>query len=120
IAGTETAPATLQAGFSLPAFVLPGWQEASRALVDGVLPQLPLTLTNAVVVTAGLCAGLYSDRSLRASPRNLALTTGIGNLLLAPLGAFPMCHGAGGVQAQRRFGARTGWAPVGLGLLLLA
>lgn len=30
-----------------------------------------------------------------------------------------MCHGAGGVQAQHRFGARTGLAPVLLGSLLL-
>ena len=32
---------------------------------------------------------------------------------------MPMCHGAGGVQAQHRFGARTGLAPVILGAVLL-
>ena len=41
------------------------------------------------------------------------------NLLLAPFGAMPMCHGAGGVAAQHRFGARTGLAPVLLGIVLL-
>jgi MFS superfamily sulfate permease-like transporter len=30
-----------------------------------------------------------------------------------------MCHGAGGIQAQHRFGARTGLAPVFLGIVLL-
>jgi MFS superfamily sulfate permease-like transporter len=30
-----------------------------------------------------------------------------------------MCHGAGGLIAQHRFGARTGWAPTLLGLMLL-
>jgi MFS superfamily sulfate permease-like transporter len=30
-----------------------------------------------------------------------------------------MCHGAGGVQAQYRFGARTGLAPMALGAVLL-
>ncbi|GGC68301.1 hypothetical protein GCM10011504_52840 [Siccirubricoccus deserti] len=30
-----------------------------------------------------------------------------------------MCHGAGGVAAQHRFGARTGLAPVLLGAVLL-
>ena len=51
--------------------------------------------------------------------RRLALTTGAGNLLLAPFGAMPMCHGAGGLVAQYRFGARTGWAPGLLGAILL-
>jgi MFS superfamily sulfate permease-like transporter len=51
--------------------------------------------------------------------RNLALTSGAANLLLAPLGAMPMCHGAGGVAAHHRFGARTGLAPVLLGIVLL-
>ena len=32
---------------------------------------------------------------------------------------MPMCHGAGGVQAHHRFGARTGLAPVLLGGVLL-
>jgi MFS superfamily sulfate permease-like transporter len=41
------------------------------------------------------------------------------NLLLAPLGAMPMCHGADGVAAQHRFGALTGLAPVPLGAVLL-
>src|SRR3712207_8572781 len=48
-----------------------------------------------------------------------SLTSGAMNLLLAPLGAMPMCHGAGGVAAQHRFGARTGLAPVLLGVVLL-
>lgn len=30
-----------------------------------------------------------------------------------------MCHGAGGLEAQHRFGARTGWAPALLGAVLL-
>ncbi|MFC7556491.1 molybdate transporter family protein [Pseudoroseomonas wenyumeiae] len=31
-----------------------------------------------------------------------------------------MCHGAGGLMAQHRFGARTGWAPALLGAAPLA
>ncbi len=76
-----------------------------------VLPQLPLTLTNAVIVTALVARDLFPASAGRASERNLALSTGLANLALAPIGAMPMCHGAGGVQAQHRFGARTGLAP---------
>jgi MFS superfamily sulfate permease-like transporter len=53
------------------------------------------------------------------SERNLALTTGIGNLLAAPFGGYLMCHGAGGMSGHFRFGARTGLAPVLIGALFL-
>jgi MFS superfamily sulfate permease-like transporter len=98
---------------------LPTWGEIWRGLELLVLPQLPLTLTNAVIVTALVVRDLFPAASARASERNLAISTGLANLALAPIGAMPMCHGAGGVQAQHRFGARTGLAPILLGALLL-
>jgi MFS superfamily sulfate permease-like transporter len=91
------------------------WAPAWPALV---LPGLG-DLTNAVIVTAALAHDLYGERASRATPRNLALSSGLANLALAPFGALPMCHGAGGLAAQHRFGARTGLAPVLLGVLLL-
>jgi hypothetical protein len=109
-------------GFDLrpPPLLLPGsWREVWQAVELAVIPQLPLTLTNAVIVTAAVCRDLFPERAARATVRNLALTSGAANLLLAPLGAMPMCHGAGGVAAQHRFGARTGLAPVLLGAALL-
>ena len=119
---TEIPPAP---GFALhlPPLVLPeNWGTVWQGLQLAVLPQLPLTLTNAVIITAVLCRELFPERAVRASVRNLALTSGAANLLLAPFGAMPMCHGAGGVTAQHRFGARTGVAPVlfGVALLVLA
>jgi predicted benzoate:H+ symporter BenE len=102
-----------------PAVVLPGLGDLQRALGSAVLPQLPLTLTNAVIVTAALAHDFYGERAIRATPRNLALSSGLANLALAPFGALPMCHGAGGLAAHHRFGARTGLAPVLLGILLL-
>jgi predicted benzoate:H+ symporter BenE len=107
-------------GLALPGFALPEPASFWPALENAVLPQLPLTLTNAVIVTAALAHSLYPERAARATPRNLLLTTGLANLVLAPFGALPMCHGAGGVQAQHRFGARTGSAPILLGILLIA
>ncbi len=98
---------------------LPSAAQMWRAVELLVLPQLPLTLTNAVIVTALVARDLFPATAGRASERNLALSTGLANLLLAPFGAMPMCHGAGGVQAQHRFGARTGLAPVLLGCVLL-
>lgn len=116
----DTVPTLAGFGLSLPQFALPAWSDLPRALELAVLPQIPLTLSNAIIVTAAVSASLFHEQAARASERNLALSTGLGNLLLAPLGAMPMCHGAGGVVAQHRFGARTCCAPVLLGTVLLA
>ena len=102
-----------------PTVVLPGLGDFGHALGSAVLPQLPLTLTNAVIVTAALAHDFYGERARRATPRNLALSSGLANVALAPFGALPMCHGAGGLAAHHRFGARTGMAPVIFGALLL-
>jgi MFS superfamily sulfate permease-like transporter len=51
--------------------------------------------------------------------RNLAITTGLGNLLSAPFGGYLMCHGAGGIAGHVRFGARTATALIGLVFLVL-
>jgi MFS superfamily sulfate permease-like transporter len=41
------------------------------------------------------------------------------NLISTPLGGFPMCHGAGGLAAMYRFGARTGGANIVAGIFIL-
>lgn len=94
--------------------------EHSIALV--VLPQLALTLTNAVLLTALIAGDYFGDRAAHVTPARLSITSGLANLLLTPFGALPMCHGAGGLAAHYRFGARTGTAPLllGLGLLVFA
>lgn len=98
----------------------PGLADLPAALVDGVLPQLPLTLTNAVLVTAALARELLPDRADRITEGRLCLTSGALNLLLCPFGAVPMCHGAGGLASHHRFGARTGLGSGLLGAALLA
>lgn len=119
-AASEVAlPSTVAPAWSGLVLAAPAWGEIRRGLELLVVPQLPLTLTNAVIVTALVCRDLFGDKAARASERNLALSTGLANLALAPFGAMPMCHGAGGVQAHYRFGARTGTAPILLGTALL-
>jgi hypothetical protein len=109
----------LQFSMALPAPVLPRFADLPRVLELAVLPQIPLTLANAIIVTAAVSRTLFPGAAARATERNLAVSTGLGNLLLAPLGALPMCHGAGGVVAQSRFGAASAAAPVILGALLI-
>jgi MFS superfamily sulfate permease-like transporter len=104
---------------SIPHIVIPSLAEVWRSLEIAVLPQLSLTLTNAVIVTASLSRELFPTTDSVASERNLALSSGIANVLLSPFGAMPMCHGAGGLAAQYRFGARTGLAPIIFGVVVL-
>lgn len=106
------------AAFSIPP--LPSLGELERAVLQFVLPQLSLTFTNAVVLTALIVGDYFGDRAAHVTPARLSVTSGLANLLLTPLGAVPMCHGAGGLAAHYRFGARSGTAPLVLGLVLLA
>jgi hypothetical protein len=115
--GGDTMAATI--GADPPHLIIPSWGEVWRSLEIAVLPQLSLTFTNAVIVTASLSRDLFKAKGAIASERNLALSSGLANLLLCPFGAMPMCHGAGGLKAQYRFGARTGVAPILLGAALL-
>ncbi|MDN3557437.1 molybdate transporter family protein [Halomonas maura] len=85
---------------------------SAGAVATGVIAQLPLTLLNAVVVAAAVTHSLYPQHDATVSPRRLAASSGLLNLALAPLGAMPMCHGAGGIAAHHRFGARGPGAPL--------
>ena len=112
-------PAGLTLGLHLPEFAFPAGADFKAAAETVVLPQLALTLTNAVIATAAVAASLFPDDRERITAPRLALSSGILNLLLAPIGALPMCHGAGGLVVQHRFGARTGVAPAIFGLCCL-
>ncbi|KAK3403119.1 hypothetical protein B0T20DRAFT_450029 [Sordaria brevicollis] len=45
----------------------------------------------------------------------LSLSISLMNLLSAPFGCMPLCHGSGGLAAQYRFGARSGTSIILLG-----
>jgi predicted benzoate:H+ symporter BenE len=74
--------------FALPGLVLPSLADLGQALQLAVLPQIALTVTNAVIVTAALARSLFPQAAGRASERRLCLTSGLVNLLLAPFGAL--------------------------------
>lgn len=106
-------------GFYLPPWVGFDWSDGWKSAETILLPQLALTLTNAMIVTAAIARHLFVDQDRSITPNQLGMSTGVLNLLLAPLGAFPMCHGAGGLVVQHRFGARTGLAPAIFGITCL-
>jgi MFS superfamily sulfate permease-like transporter len=103
----------------LPAFALAAvsWHDLLIGTVFLALPQLPLTLGNAVMVTTEENNRLFPDRSV--TEPGVSISTGILNLFGSSVGGVPMCHGAGGMAGHVRFGARTGGAMIILGGILL-
>ena len=95
------------------------WTSAAGLLV---LPQLALTLTNAVIAISAIASEKFPCDKEKFTPKRLATSSGLANLLLAPFGATAMCHGAGGLAVQYHFGARTWIAPTifGSACLLIA
>ena len=114
---------SFQIGFTLPAWSPPRWADFVSAFPRAALPQIPLTTLNSVIAVCALSADLFPSR--RAQPRKVAVSVGVMNLVAAWFGGMPMCHGAGGLAGQYRFGARTngsilflGAAKMTLGVLL--
>jgi MFS superfamily sulfate permease-like transporter len=105
--------------FRAPSFALSDltWKDFALGLVFLALPQLPLTLGNAIIATAEENNRLFPDRA--TNENRLSTSTGVLNLFSASVGGIPMCHGAGGMAGHVAFGARTGGATVILGVILL-
>lgn len=102
--------------FSLPKFtlVMPRPHDWWVGFWRGALPQIPLTLLNSVIAVCALSEDYFPGRGIQ--PRTMAASVGVMNLLCVPFGGMPMCHGAGGLAAQYRFGARTGGSVILLGM----
>ena len=100
----------------MPGLVVPNPDEFITAGLHLVPPQLPLTLTNAILATTLLVSDLFKREQ---NPDTLCKSVGIMSMSSSFFGGFPMCHGAGGLAAHYRFGARTGVSLIFGGLLLL-
>jgi SulP family sulfate permease len=106
--------------FSLPSIGLPSASAFASAFVLLVIPQLPLTFGNAVVAVNDLAHEYFGPAAERVTPSRVCLSAGLGNIGSALLGGMPMCHGAGGLTAHVRLGARTAGMNLLLGGTLLA
>lgn len=107
-----------------PATVMPAW--GSGPAWSMAIAQLPLTTLNSVIAAAALASDLMggpgSERfPAGATPSVTELGASVAAMNLAGcwLGAMPVCHGAGGLAAQHRFGARSGASVILLGLVKL-
>lgn len=90
------------------------------AFIVLVVPQLPLTFANSCLATADAARVYFGDRAEKVRPGRLAMSLGAADLFAGAIGGMPVCHGAGGMTAHVTFGARTGAAPLLIGLTLVA
>jgi len=102
-------------GPSTPEIIVPSASDWKTGILRAGIPQLPLTAFNSVLSVCQLAEQLFPSRPIR--PSTVAASVGAMNLFGCWFGAMPSCHGAGGLAAQVRFGARWGTAPVFLGLV---
>lgn len=109
---------SLGVGFTLPRWAPPAPGDFRSAFLPAALPQIPLTVLNSVVAVCALSGDLFPDR--RAEPRRVAVSVGAMNLVGAWFGGMPLCHGAGGLAGQYRFGARTNGSILLLGAAKVA
>ena len=104
---------------ALPDIGIPSPAAFASAFFLLVIPQFPLTFGNAVVAVSDLAHEYFGAAARRVSPSRVCLSCGLGNIASALLGGMPMCHGAGGLTAHFRLGARTATMSLLLGSVFL-
>ena len=104
--GLDRIKPTLHLPQILP-FGWPSGADATFALFALVLPQIPMTLGNAVIAYADLSRDYFGDNSRRVTYKAACISMALANFGASTIGGMPLCHGAGGLAAHYRFGARS-------------
>uniref|UniRef100_A0A1J3ERJ1 Molybdate transporter 2 n=1 Tax=Noccaea caerulescens TaxID=107243 RepID=A0A1J3ERJ1_NOCCA len=89
------------------------WDDWKTGFVRAAIPQIPLSVLNSVIAVCKLSNDLF-DKELSAT--TVSVSVGVMNLIGCWFGAMPVCHGAGGLAGQYRFGARSGLSVIFLGI----
>lgn len=121
--GTREGFERLQPGIYLPSFLPFGWPaktDFSFALLVLVIPQVPMTVGNAVIANADLSLQYFPQDGRRVTYRALCISMALANLLSFFLGGMAMCQGAGGLASRYRFGARTAGSNLIIGSVFVA
>ncbi|WP_319521827.1 putative sulfate/molybdate transporter [uncultured Desulfosarcina sp.] len=122
LAGTREGLGDIRPGFYLPAILPLGFPQGADftvALLALVVPQMPMTLGNAVIADMDLSINYFGDAARRVTGKSLCVSMALGNFLSACLGGMPLCHGAGGLAAHYRFGARSAGSNLMIGAILI-
>lgn len=122
ILGTHEGLDKLRISINIPKLLplnFPAGADFTFALLALVLPQTPMTIGNAVIADADLSRKYFGDNSKKVTHRGLCISMALGNFLSFLFGGMPLCHGAGGLAAHYRFGARTAGSNLMIGLIFI-
>ncbi|KAL3701188.1 hypothetical protein R1sor_019210 [Riccia sorocarpa] len=103
----------LQWGPSAFSVVRITWDDWKIGFFRAAIPQIPLSVLNSVIAVCKLSNDLFPSKQV--TPMAVSSSVGLMNLCGCWFGAMPVCHGAGGLAGQYRFGARKGLSVVILG-----
>ena len=120
--GTRQGLEDLRPGLYLPRILPLGFPEGpdfTFALLALVLPQMPMTIGNAVIAEMDLSINYFGNAARRVTGKALCVSMALGNFLSALLGGMPLCHGAGGLAAHYRFGARSAGSNLIIGAIFI-
>lgn len=120
VMGTHEGLNKIVFGFALPSllpFSIPKTADFGFAFLVLVLPQIPMTIGNAVVANTDLSWQYFGVNSKRVTYRSSCISMALANFLSFLVGGMPMCHGAGGLAAHYRFGARTAGSNLMIGFI---
>jgi SulP family sulfate permease len=118
VLGNRRSLDEMHIGINLPVFLPFGWPgraDFAFALFALVLPQIPMTVGNAVVAYTDLSKTYFKAESGKVTYRAVCIGMALANFLSAAFGGMPLCHGAGGLAAHYRFGARTAGSNIMIG-----
>ncbi|MDT8377951.1 MAG: putative sulfate/molybdate transporter [Desulfotignum sp.] len=120
--GIRNDISSIHIGLNLPQlfpFDFPARADFTFALFALVLPQLPMTMGNAVIAYTDLSSEYFPDKSSSVTNRKACVSMALANFFSFSLGGMPLCHGAGGLAAHYRFGARTAGSNLMIGGLFV-
>ncbi len=121
--GTREGLENLKIGINLPGLLPYGWPttpDFSFALLALALPQIPMTLGNAVIAYADLSEAYFGEQSKKITYKATCISMAVANIFSSFIGGMPLCHGAGGLAAHYRFGARTAGSNLMIGVIFTA
>ncbi|KAF5721355.1 sulfate transporter [Fusarium mundagurra] len=102
-----------------PRFVMPHWVgKGDSPALWMAIGQLPLTTLNSIIAVSALSQDLLPEIPT-PSVTSIGISVALMNLSSSWFGSMPVCHGAGGLAAQYRFGARSGSSIMVLGAFKL-
>jgi SulP family sulfate permease len=121
--GTHEGFEYLKIGINLPGILPYGWPTTADftfALLALVLPQIPMTLGNAVMAYVDLSEEYFGEQSKKITYKAACISMALANFFSSTIGGMPLCHGAGGLAAHYRFGARTAGSNLMIGVIFIA